>query len=326
MNTGDQQTLGLYLHLMMVNGVAHLLKADQQFHFLASCLEHPLSAEEIAQHCGTQEKPTHLVMQGFETIGLVHQENGKFQLTEFGKISASNPKILGNFFWDYLPTYLTTGEPIIKMDVVQHQAEHYQAEVGMLGWMLRLVSEEAATLLGIGVQRKGLKILDVGAGSAVWSLAMVRRDRTSRVTALDWPEVLAVAQAQAKIEGMEGHLSILPGDFMKISLPQDSFDLAIVANVAHLQPPQRNQEMFARTHAALRSGGEIVVIDVLPGIKEGDVTRILYQIGLALRTEQGRVYSQEELQRGLAKAGFQGGQFMMLKSPPQILGMLVAKK
>lgn len=326
MNTDTQQTLGLYLHLMMVNGVAHLIKVDQQFHFLASCLERPLSSKEISQRCSTQEKPTHLVMRGFEATGLVRQENGRFHLTEFGKTLASNPRILGNFFWDHLPTYLTTGEPIIKMDVVQHQAEHYRAEVGLLGWMLRLASEEASTLLGIGVQRKGLKILDVGAGSAVWSLAMARRDRTSRVTALDWPEVLAVAQAQAKIEGMEGQLSLLPGDFMKVPLPQDSFDLGVVANVTHLQSPQRNEEMFARTHTALRPGGEIVVIDVFPGAKEADVTRILYEIGLTLRTEQGRVYSQEELQRGLTRAGFQGGRFMMLKSPPQILGMLVAKK
>ena len=117
MNTNAQKTLGLYLHLMMVHGVAHLLKVDQQFHLLASCLEHPLSAQEITQHCGTQEKPTRLVMRGLEAIGLVHQENGQFHLTEFGKTLASNPRILGNFFWDHLPTYLTTGEPIIKMDV-----------------------------------------------------------------------------------------------------------------------------------------------------------------------------------------------------------------
>jgi hypothetical protein len=102
--------------------------------------------------------------------------------------------------------------------------------------------------------------------------------------------------------------------------------LAIVANVTHLQSSGRNEEMFSRIHTALRAGGEVVVIDVFPGVKEADVTRILYEIGLALRTEHGRVYSQEELESQLTKAGFQKGRFMMLKSPPRILGMLVATK
>ena len=124
-----------------------------------------------------------MILEGLATLGLLEEEAGCFRLNALGKLLASSPQILGNRFWDHLPEYLKTGEPIIKMDALQHQAEHYQAEVGPLGWMLAPAANEAAQILENGDRRKGLRILDVGAGSAVWSLAMLRRDRSSTVTA-----------------------------------------------------------------------------------------------------------------------------------------------
>ena len=212
------------------------------------------------------------------------------------------------------------------MDVLQHQAEHYQAEVGPLGWMLTTAAEEAAQLLGIGDQRRGLRILDVGAGSAVWSLAMLRRDRSSTVTALDWPEVLTVAQHQAKALQLEAQLRVLAGDFHHIQLPEKAFDIAILANITHLETTEQNQRLFKKVYHALDAHGEAIVIDVFPGSAEGDLTRVLYRLGLALRTEHGQTYSDKELSRQLREAGFISSALKLLQSPPYILGMLVARK
>jgi SAM-dependent methyltransferase len=257
---------------------------------------------------------------------LVKEDATRFCLTPLGKLLAITPQILGDRFWDHLPEYLKTGVPIIKMDVVQHQAEHYQAEVGPLGWMLAPAAEEAAQLLGIGDQRRGLRILDVGAGSAVWSLAMIRRDQSSNITALDWPEVLRVAEQQARTQGLEAQLDVIQGDFNEVPLPSRAFDLAILANITHLQTPERNQHLFKRIYEALDANGEAVIIDVFPGAPEGDLTRVLYRLGLALRTEHGQVYLQEQLSGELREAGFASCKLTLLKSPPYILGVLLAAK
>lgn len=324
--TSSKDGLNKFFQVMSINGAAQLLAMDRQYHFLAACLERPLSVSDLARHCGTHEKPTRLILEGLVVLGLLSEDAQRFVLTDLGKLIAATPQILGNRFWDHLPEYLKTGEPIIKMDELQHQAEHYQAEVGPLGWMLSMAAEEAAKLLEIGTRRKGLRILDMGAGSAVWSLAMLRADLSSRVTALDWPQVLFIAQQQAQKQQLDSRFEILGGDFHQIGLPTGVFDLVILANVTHLETPEGNLDIFRRVHETLSERGEIVVIDVFAGSEQGDLTRIIYQLGLALRTEHGQVYTEEFLAGQFKEAKFKSCELTMLKSPPHILGMLVAGK
>lgn len=318
--------LNQFFRVMTINGAAQLLAMERRYHFLAACGGHPSTAHDVAQRCGTHEKPTRLVLEGLAALGLVEERDTHFSLTPLGRLLSTSPQILGNRFWDHLPEYLKTGEPIIKMDALQHQAEHYQAEVGPLGWMLTPAAEEAARILEIGDRRKGLHILDVGAGSAVWSLAMLRRDRSSTVTALDWPEVLTVAQQQAKTQQLEAQLRVLAGDFHEIPLPERTFDVAILANITHLETLEQNQHLFRKVYRALDTHGEAVIIDVFPGSTEGNLTRVLYRLGLALRTEHGQVYSDKELSYQLKEAGFTSSELVLLQSPPHMLGMLVARK
>ena len=315
-----------FFRVMTINGAAQLLAMERQYHFLAACGASSSTTREIARRCGTHEKPTQLMLEGFAALGLVEERDAQVSLTPLGRLLSTSPQILGNRFWDHLPEYLKTGEPLIKMDVLQHQAEHYQAEVGPLGWMLTPAAEEAASLLGIGDRRTGLRVLDVGAGSAVWSLTMLRHDCSSQVTAVDWPEVLTVAQQQAKRQQVETRFDVLAGDVHRIALPAGAFDLAILANITHLEAPEGNVDLFKRVYQALDEQGEIIIIDVFPGPGEGTLTNTLYRLGLALRTEHAQVYTAGQLRGQLREAGFRSCELTLLKSPPHMLGLLLATK
>ena len=146
------------------------------------------------------------------------------------------------------------------------------------------------------------------------------------MTAVDWPKVLTVAQHQAKALALEARLRVLAGDFHRLELPETAFDIAILANITHLETPEQNQQLFKKVYHALDAHGEAVIIDVFPGSAEGDLTRVLYRLGLALRTEHGQTYSEQELSRQLHEAGFVSSELSLLQSPPHILGMLVARK
>jgi len=64
----------------------------------------------------------------------------------------------------------------------------------------------------------------------------------------------------------------------------------------------------------------------MPGQPEGDLARALYAMGLAIRTEHGRVHSPADLLRYLALSGFEKGVVTPLRVPPYTMGMIVAKK
>ncbi len=124
---------------------------------------------------------------------------------------------------------------------------------------------------------------------------------------------------------VQDRLTTIAGDFHEIALTDDHFDLAIVANVTHLLSPDDNVALFRKIYASLKVGGEIVVIDALPGGPQGESPLALYHLGLALRTQNGRLYSASELAEML-KGLFDQPALIPIESPPHMLGMLIARK
>jgi ubiquinone/menaquinone biosynthesis C-methylase UbiE len=145
------------------------------------------------------------------------------------------------------------------------------------------------------------------------------------VTALDWPAVLAIAQKAAAEAGLRERFATIAGDYHQVALPEAVFDLAIVANVTHLETAAGNRDLFARLRRALRPGGEIAVIDVFPVQPAGALPAALYALGLALRTTHGRVHSAADLKGWLGDAGFGECRFTPLEAPPYTMGMLLAR-
>ena len=145
------------------------------------------------------------------------------------------------------------------------------------------------------------------------------------MTALDWPGVLAIAQKAAAEAGLQERFATIAGDYHRVALPEAAFDLAIVANVTHLETAAGNRDLFERLGRALRPGGEIAVIDVFPIQAAGALPAALYALGLALRTTSGRVHSAADLQDWLAAAGFGSCRFTSLDAPPYTMGMLLAR-
>jgi hypothetical protein len=138
--------------------------------------------------------------------------------------------------------------------------------------------------------------------------------------------VLEVAVDNAASMGLADRLTTLPGNFHEVALPEAGFDLAILGNVTHLETPQGNRSLLAKARAALKPQGRVVIIDVLPGQRQGNVNRTLYALGLALRTESGRVYRPSDLEAMLAESGFARPQLINLPTPPHAVGMLVAQR
>jgi SAM-dependent methyltransferase len=233
---------------------------------------------------------------------------------------------LGDAYWTHLPAFLRTGAPMARMDDPRESERQYQAQAMALAWMMAPAAAAAAALLDIGGRRRGLAVLDVGAGAAGWSLAVARRDPATRVTALDWPAVLAIAQKAAAEAGLQERFATIAGDYHKVALPEAAFDLAIVANVTHLETAAGNRDLFERLRRSLRPGGEIAVIDVFPVQPAGAaLPAALYALGLALRTTSGRVHSAADLEGWLTAAGFGGCQFTPIEAPPCTMGMLLAR-
>lgn len=315
-----------YFELMNMNGAARIYRSARELGIFDAIGNGDVSPSDVAASCGLQEGPVRLLLDGLCSIGTLARKDDAYSPALVTQFLSGNYKNLGDEYWDHLPQFLQTGIPLAKMDSIEQSEEQYEQQVSALAWMMAPAAEAMARLLGIGKARKALEILDVGAGSGIWSLTCAKHDAGSKVTVSDWPVIAKIAAGFAQQMGLQDRFSAIPGNYHEAELGNSKFDLAIVANVTHIETAQGNTDLLCRIHDALRPGGEVVIVDVMPTQVEGQISAALYALGLGLRTEAGQVHSPEALQQYLGDAGFKEARLLPLAVPPYTMGMILAKK
>jgi cyclopropane fatty-acyl-phospholipid synthase-like methyltransferase len=149
--------------------------------------------------------------------------------------------------------------------------------------------------------RDGLRVLDIACGPAPRSMELARQHPGVRLTWVDWGEVLQTAMNVAEDLGIAGQVSLLPGDLWSADYGSGIFDAAYLGDVTHFFSPEENTRLFRKVHAALASGGVIVINSVARREIEGEVWDGLW---LYVATASGGLYDLNEYMTMLENAGF----------------------
>jgi ubiquinone/menaquinone biosynthesis C-methylase UbiE len=104
-----------------------------------------------------------------------------------------------------------------------------------------------------GVER----MLDLGGGSGVMSLALLRRHPELTSLVVDIPNVCVVGRQIAVENGMADRLSYLAADYVRDDLPA-GFDLALECDAGPY-----DEAFFRKIRAVLNPGGRLVIVDKL---------------------------------------------------------------
>lgn len=202
--------------------------------------------------------------------------------------------------WSALPRFVRSGRSWLHPDDAEARDDVYPHVVLRLGSAFAA----AATDLASRLDPADGEILDVGAGSGVWSLTMAERSTTARVVALDGPSTLRVFRGEAQRRGLSARTDTLAGDYHSVELPRARYARAVLANVLHLERPQRAASLVRRVAGSLAPGGELVVVDCVadPQPRDG-LTVAIYAMHLALRVAQSQLYRRVDLERWATESG-----------------------
>ena len=262
------------------------------------------TAPACAEKLKLNLRATEYVLEVLAKSGLLARSDSRYHLnngTPSATLTALEMQEFTQRQFDSTTHFLQTGESTLWLGESAHKREaSYSPCVGALGKLFH----EAANSLAAKLKGPLPRILDVGCGSGVWSLAIAAADPQSHVTGLDFPAVLEAFVSWARGLGMEGQIATLPGDMYQVDLPQDHFDLAVIANVLRLEAPERARQLVARVVSSIRPGGCLLVVDALAGgTPEKELLRAVYALHLALRTSIGRVYSAAQIRVWMGEAG-----------------------
>jgi SAM-dependent methyltransferase len=122
--------------------------------------------------------------------------------------------------------------------------------------MLYEIHLPLAEALAESVDMSGVKrLLDLGGGSGVMCMALLRRNPDLSAVVVDMANVCSAGREIAEEQSMETRLAYLAADFHQDELPP-GFDMILECDVG-----EYGEELFRKIRAALKPGGRLVIVD-----------------------------------------------------------------
>jgi SAM-dependent methyltransferase len=213
------------------------------------------------------------------------------------------------------------------MEMDTTEGATYAEVVGHLGTLYAGAAQDLAAALRVGgYVPPGAAVLDVGAGSGIWSFAVVGPDPKATVTALDRERVLEMTQAHASAAGLAERLLTIPGDWREAPLPEEAYDVAILANICHLEPGPDVARLLQRVSSTLRPGGALLIVDTIPDRRaDADPGPLLQGLQLGLRSRGGGIHDREAYASWLEQAGLDLAGTIPLSTATGTLTALLAR-
>lgn len=284
-------------------GLACAVAAALRTGLLAELAKGVATERELAERLGLDPRACGLVVDVLSTIGLARRVSEGVGAGEALEAAGRGPGGYALLFgmFGHTEAFLRTGEPFVAMD--QSPAERERSYRHVVGGLAALFEGHARELAARLPLRPG-RILDVGCGSGVWSLAIAERHPGTCVTGLDLPAVLESFESRATALSLRDRVDTIPSDMHAAAIPARAFDLVIIANVLRLEPAERAARVVSRAAEAVAPGGALLVIDALAGgTPERERGRALYALHLGLRTRSGQVHRSETIEAWMKQAG-----------------------
>ncbi len=151
-------------------------------------------------------------------------------------------------------------------------------------------------------------VLDIGAGSAPWAIAVLEANPSANAIIVDLPEVIPVARAAAARHGVIDRCRFVEGDYLSVELPPA--DLVVLGHVCRAEPPERASSLIAAAAAAIIPGpgpdpkGHLAITDYfVDDDRSGPAQALLMGATMAAATAGGTTYSSGQFRAWLAAAG-----------------------
>lgn len=317
-----------YQRLRNRNAQTQAIRTAVQLGIIKALREGQKTGIELAEATGCNTQAVELLMSILVTTELVQRYDQDFALSQIGRLIPDQFLDFGDAFWDQLPHFVKSGVSIHDDPSVDQTEFDFVIQRATEEWMQTPIALDAAKILGIGEHRKGQKILQVACGSAVFGATIAHKDPTSEVVLLDTSEGLSRAQKTMQSVGLEGKVTVVEvedlNDMIGADVEPNSFDVVLATNFLHTRSPEACRTFFQTVNAWLSQTGELVLVDVFPGQQDGDLSRVVVEMELALRTGKGQLHDPNLLKEMLKECGFSHVQYAHLPSTPHLYGLLLA--
>ena len=313
----------IFEHFRGSYGTELLVAAIAEFKLFDRIGQSLLERETLRALLGLHERPFVVLTTALRAMGLLHVDSeGRFGLTA---LAEEHLRAEGAFFvGDYVGLAVQSsgvqemirrlksnlpagsedkaGAAFIFKEGLESAMEQ-EASARFLTLALAGRAKNVAPYLAAKLDLTGVsKLLDVGGGTGIYSIALLQKHATLQAVVYDRPEVLKVAAEMAHEYGVHDRLELMPGDMFTGQLPRDC-QAVLLSNILHDWDVPENIALLKRCAEVLPVGGRLIIHDVfLHDALDGPLPIALYSAALFTLTE-GRAYSAAEYRSWLEQIG-----------------------
>jgi ubiquinone/menaquinone biosynthesis C-methylase UbiE len=310
----------LILHAALAHKIFDLLDAG------------PKTGDELASATATSPRGIRALLESLVGLGVVRRKKDRFLLAPDAAMFmvSTKPGFLGgliNHFaaqlldnWRKLPEIVRTGKPATMVDHEDQGAEFFSKFVEDLFNMSFAASQALADQLAKPLSRNDpLKILDIAAGSGVWSIPYAQRVPHAQITAVDFHQVLPVTRRVAARFGLDARLSGIEGD-IQVADFGSGYHLATLGHILHSEGEAKSRRLLQKVFNALAPGGMIAIAEFVPDDdRNGPPYPLIFAVNMLVHTEAGDTFSFKQMSGWLKEIGFSKIRKVNVPAPSPII-------
>jgi SAM-dependent methyltransferase len=287
---------------------------------------------ELAQATGASNRGLAAILGVLVGLGLLARDDAeRYALTPESEafLVSGQPGFLGGIFrhvsaqlapnWLRLADIVGSGKPAGPVGLAAESAPYFAEFVEALFPNSYPSARALAAALDLAGLSGPFSVLDLGAGSGVWGIALAQASPHITVRAVDWPEVLTVTRRVAERFGVGDRLSTVGGDLHEVEFG-GGHQVATLGQILHSEGVERSRALLRRTHAALAPGGTIAIAEFLVDAdRRGPMSGLIFAVNMLVNTEAGDVYTFEQIAGWLTEAGFTNPRQLPVPAPSPLI-------
>lgn len=289
------------------------------------------TAVQVAAACGISARGARALLDGLVGLQFLTKSGNAYALTpeSAAYLVTTKPTFVGGMFrhtssqilpnWMKLADAVRTGKPVKAVNQEATGGAFFAEFVEDLFANGIAAARVLADAVGVAKATGPVKVLDIAAGSGVWSIPMAQKSPHVRVTVVDWPAVVPVCKKVTARERVANRYEYRPGDLMVVDYGT-GYKVATLGHILHSEGPARSQKLLKRVFDALAPGGVIAIAEMVPNDnRTGPPHALIFALNMLLHTDEGDTFTFAEMSGWLKAAGFRNVRTLEVPSPSPLI-------
>ncbi len=313
------------------------LKAAVELDLFTAIAEGKEQVAALAQRCGAAERGVRILADYLTIQGFLTKEGPGYKLTQDSGLflDRRSPAYMGSLLGFLLAPQFTEAfrnmtETVRKGGTVLEGAGTVTPDhplwVEFAKAMMPMMAKPAEGIAQMvsRIEPGVKKVLDIAAGHGLFGIEIAKRCPSAEIVALDWPNVLAVAEGLARQAGVQQRYRTIAGD----AFQQDfgtGYDVVLLTNFLHHFSAATCETLLRKVHRSLTAGGRVITLEFVPN--EDRVTPPMvaeFSLIMLATTPEGDAYTFKEFEQMFRAAGFARTELQAL--PGALEQVLVSSK